>query len=197
MRKLNLKLLLILLNLAWASAAPARPVSDARTSVEISGPVAWAPVRMELRTSAVLGSIGLLLGAGVCLCVLEVKIYRRTHGNQQRLAVALAAAMRSGAIEFGTGERGLTLSQLWIDDEPEEGCKELVHMPSRYALLGYNQTYTEEPLKVVTRQFGVNTAPADASADRDLLPGVPMYLLKPEVAREIAMMERSPVLQEG
>jgi hypothetical protein len=136
-------------------------------------------------------SCGLLVAAIVCLVMLELRVHRRAHGAEERLASALAGALRSGSLEFSDHAPASRLGRLlWTEpDEEEEQATERASMPSRYALIAYDRILDETPLNCVTRLVGADTA----AVDKDLLRGVPLYLLKPGVERSVSEVERKPL----
>jgi hypothetical protein len=145
-----------------------------------------ASVKTTLMTSA--GAV-LLFASCLCIGMSELKVRRRDQSRNERLAFALASAVRSGTLDFESGQQ--ISGSLWGDaaDADEEDRSELLPAlfdPSRYQLLGYGtgEKALDEP---VVRTYYMGGGPEiDAEfCDDDLMLGVPRIFMKPQLPRAV------------
>jgi hypothetical protein len=140
-------------------------------------------------------SFGLLFAALVCLVMLQVRMKRRKHTGESRLAESLAAAFHGGIFTDDEARRpGLPLWCLWIDpEEPEEPEPEAEQIVSRYRLLGYSPETAQPQASVVSiRQFGADPDPFAPLTDEKLTLGIPREFLRERESQEDAASAEPP-----
>jgi hypothetical protein len=143
-------------------------------------------------------SIGLLFAACLCLAVLEMRTRRRSTGRNDRLATALADALRRGALEFADGGPRIE-GPIWgygsEDDEPDEPNEPKTAQTeanvSRYALLAYRAD-EKSPLEdaVITISYLGGIDPDAPIRDEQLLLGVPRELIREPRKPDKAVLPR-------